>query len=256
MTCLCFEGALGPENVSLIDRAFIYVGHDTIEHDRLGQGLGTKQRRDQKLLQEDLLKQGMTMANLRKKQKELIIVRSMRARATQGRVKIAPKALRDAYNEQKAKFKSDEKVHIRMIVLDVPAPSTRDTQVQKANDLAAQLKKGDDFATLARVSSDGFYAKKGGDWGSVDPKELRKEIAEAVAELKDGEISPIIDAGDQLYIIKLEERQIAGFKTYEEVQPQLEREIRRKEEARLYSEWIDTLRADAYIEIIPASRQR
>ena len=198
----------------------------------------------------------MTMDELRTKQKEVIIVRSMRARATQGRIKIAPKALRDAYEEQKAKFKSDEKVHIRMIVLDVPTPATKESQMNKANDLVGQLKKGDDFATLARVSSDGFYAKKGGDWGSVDPKELREEIAQAVSTLKDGEVSPIIDAGDQLYIIKLEERQVAGFKTYEEVQPQLERQIRRKEEARLYSEWIDTLRADAYIEVIPANRKR
>ncbi len=246
-------------NNKLIVSAFTEEGGslpDKAIDDRITDLVQARYKGDSKLLQEDLLKQGMTMGQLRDQQRESIIVRSMRSRTLQGRVKVSPKLVRASYEEEKTRFTTDSSVHIRMIVLDIPDPESRVSQEQKAKNILDQLKKGDDFASLARVVSQGFYAKKGGDWGSIEPKELRKEIGDAVDLLKKGEVSPIVDTGDQLYIIKLEGRTAAGFEPFEDVQAALESRLYKKEEARLYAVWLKTMRADAYIDIIPITSFR
>jgi tetratricopeptide (TPR) repeat protein len=73
--------------------------------------------------------------------------------------------------------------HLRIIVVDSP---------DKALDILAALRHGDDFSTLARRMSTDPSADNGGDLGAVKPEDLRAELRDAVAQLRPGQVSPVI----------------------------------------------------------------
>jgi len=56
-----------------------------------------------------------------------------------------------------------------------------------------------------------------------------KEFESAVAALKNpGELAPVVETQFGFHVVRLEERRAAGVRPFEEVRPELEREIRTK----------------------------
>lgn len=70
-----------------------------------------------------------------------------------------------------------------------------------AKSVLTQLENGADFASLARQYSHGPNKESGGDIGTVYPSDLTPELAAAAVSLKVGEISPVIKAGGDFYIV-------------------------------------------------------
>jgi parvulin-like peptidyl-prolyl isomerase len=112
------------------------------------------------------------------------------------------------------------------------------------------LKAGEDFADqVRRVSEDG-KAQTGGDWGWMEPSDLRKELAGGLAGSAAGAIcGPLVADGD-FYILKVEERQKAGAIPFDDVCVAIEKDLRRKETRRLFELWISRLKKDAYIQVV------
>ena len=115
------------------------------------------------------------------------------------------------------------------------------------------MQAGGDFAELARTLSEDGKASAGGDWGWVDARDLRPELATPVASLKKGAVSGVLRMDDDFYLVKLEERQAAGPVPFDEVRSTIEKELRRKEIRRLSVLWIERLRKDAYIKLVESS---
>ncbi|MCX6800511.1 MAG: peptidylprolyl isomerase, partial [Candidatus Falkowbacteria bacterium] len=81
------------------------------------------------------------------------------------------------------------------------------TAEKKANEIFAKVKKGDDFAQLAKENSDDTDSKnKGGDLGWITVM-TNPQIVEAVKDLKNGDVIKKIIKSDAGYeIIKLVDR--------------------------------------------------
>src|SRR5436305_1902834 len=73
----------------------------------------------------------------------------------------------------------------------------------EAQQIATQLKKGDDFAVLAKEKSTDPTAESGGYMGIMDPAMLRPELRDAVASLKAGDVSAIIHIPSGYAIVKV-----------------------------------------------------
>ena len=56
---------------------------------------------------------------------------------------------------------------------------------------------------------------------------------------------------DDCYLLKLEERQVAGLKSIDAVYSQLEGDLRQKAGEHIYQEWIKRLRKKFYVKIFP-----
>jgi peptidyl-prolyl cis-trans isomerase SurA len=77
----------------------------------------------------------------------------------------------------------------------------------KAEELLARVKKGEDFATLARLySNDTGSAPDGGDLGFADRNTFVKEFAAWAFRLKPGEISPVFETEFGFHFLQVLER--------------------------------------------------
>ncbi|MEO6497879.1 MAG: peptidylprolyl isomerase [Mucilaginibacter sp.] len=78
---------------------------------------------------------------------------------------------------------------------------------QKAEDLRARIKKGEDFASLARLySQDPGSAPEGGDLGFADRTTFVKEFSAYAFRLKAGEISPVFESDFGFHFLQVIER--------------------------------------------------
>ena len=99
-----------------------------------------------------------------------------------------------------------------------------------ADDLAARIGRGEDFATLARTQSidnqgpGGGSAAKGGDLGCSDPAGYVPEFAAAVKAQAVGQVSAPVQTQFGFHIIKVTARP----PTYEQVQAQVQQQVQRQ----------------------------
>jgi parvulin-like peptidyl-prolyl isomerase len=70
-----------------------------------------------------------------------------------------------------------------------------------------------------------------------------------VAQLEPGRVSEVVEAGDDLYLLKVEARKNASITSFDEARKGIEKELRMAEEERLYKAWIERLRRKFYIKV-------
>lgn len=88
-------------------------------------------------------------------------------------------------------------------------PGTDPDKIKKqAEEVLARLKKGEDFAALAREFSGDTSAGSGGDLGWFVHGKMVKEFSDAAFALKPGEITDLVKSQFGWHIIKLEERRM------------------------------------------------
>jgi len=208
-------------------------------------------RGDRSALMKALSKDQTTLEDWRGQVRDQIVLSAVRQANVEQHVSISPRAILETYKSNLDRYKELGKVKLRMIVLKKAesggeAPGTR----SRAEEIRKRLKAGENFGALARRLSEGSKAEDGGDWGWIEPGLLRGELARAAAALRPGEMSEVIETARELYILLVEGRKSEAVTPFEEVRPQIERELRRKESEAMYRALVDRLRQKAYIEIL------
>lgn len=125
-----------------------------------------------------------------------------------------------AYEEYKKEL-GDKEYSARHILVKTEA---------EAKDVLAQLKKGDDFAKLAKEKSlDPGSKEKGGDLGWFSPAGMVKPFSDAVTSLKKGETtSTPVQTQFGWHIIKLVDTRAAQVPSYDKVKDGLERTLQQR----------------------------
>ena len=95
---------------------------------------------------------------------------------------------------------------LAQILVRVPEDST-DDEVKvlraKAQALLARLRKGESFEALAKASSEGPEASRGGDMGGRLVKDWPELFLKATSGVADGQVSNIIQSGNGFHILKV-----------------------------------------------------
>jgi len=169
-----------------------------------------------------------------------LIVRMMRSREIGERIVVSPRQITEAYEARREKY--DEPAQVRLRLIYVNAGTKIEEARAEANDLKTRVTAGEDFETIAREHSDDASASTGGDWGWIEPDQLRPELQHALALAEVGSISDVIEIPEGFYILKVEERKEAATKTFDEVRATIETELREKQGEKYYREWIARLR--------------
>jgi peptidyl-prolyl cis-trans isomerase C len=159
--------------------------------------------------------------------------------AKQSKAGVTDAAMHKVYDEALAKMGKQQEVHARHIL--VPTE-------EEAKAIEAELKKGADFATLAKEKSKDPGAAEGGDLGYFTKDQMVPEFAEVAFKLEPGKISDPVKTQFGWHIIKVEDKRDKPVPTFDKVKDQIERFLERKAQ----TEMVAKLRADAKIEHVEA----
>ena len=121
-----------------------------------------------------------------------------------------------------------------------------------------RLRKGEDFATLARTESDGPAASRshGGLMETSPGGYGIPAVNQALETLRLGQVSDLIEGPDGYHIVKVEKRRAAGPATFEEVQSKIKPLIENEKWTAERIALITKLRKNNYIKIYAAKSKK
>jgi peptidyl-prolyl cis-trans isomerase D len=154
--------------------------------------------------------------------------------------------LRRAYAEQRERFRVPERVHVRHILLKTADKPQNEVQAlrKKIDDLLKQAKGGADFAALAQKNSDDTTsAVKGGDIDWITRGQTVPEFEKAAFTLKPGELSGVISTVYGFHILKVEQKEQAHMRSFDEVRGDLQNEVQRTRSSEKVQALGDQIRA-------------
>jgi len=149
-------------------------------------------------------------------------------------------AMRTVYDDATKQMTGEQEVRARHILVE-----TED----EAKGVAAELKKGTDFAELAKQKSkDPGAAAEGGDLGYFTKDQMVPEFAETAFKLDKGQLSDPVKTQFGWHVIKVEDKRERPVPPFEQVKDQIQTFVMR----RAQSEVISKLREGAKIERLDA----
>ena len=245
--------ALNDSLEQLVDRALILHYFETEGYklpdslvDQLVQERVRERFGDRVTLMKTLQAQGMTYEQFRKQIREQYIESALRQQNIQREITISPFKVETYYQANQDTYKIDDQVKLRMIVLTKNTPNDTNA-VQIAREIQTKVKEGVSFTEMAAVYSQGSQQHAGGDWGWVERKVLKKELADIAFKIAPGQTSEPIDAPDAIYFMLVEEKKPSHFRPLSDVRADVEKTLRVQEQARLEKAWIDGLKKKTFI---------
>jgi peptidyl-prolyl cis-trans isomerase SurA len=202
-------------------------------------------------LTKTLQAQGLTFANYRQKVRERVILSAMREHFLPRDPVISPFKMETYYQEHLDKFKLEDQVKLRMIVITNRPSESLYSPKSMAAEIVKKLDEGAPFSEMAKIYSQGSQRVEGGDWGWVERSVLRSDLAEIAFSLKAGQRSGLIERPDGCYIMLVEESKLAHIRPLSEVRPEIEAALKNDETKRLHDKWIDRLKAKSFVQYFP-----
>jgi len=201
---------------------------------------------DQKTLTKTLQAQNITRERFRQQMRDQIIVEALRSKNVSSEVIISPRKIEKYYNEHATNYAVEDQVKLRMIVLNKTAESDPKTR-GLADEIVTKLKDGAKFTEMASVYSQGSQRAQQGDWGWGTRTSLKKELADVAFTLKPGEISPVIETPNAMFIMLVEENKPAHMRPLTEARDEIEKNLLVDERARLDKQYTDKLKKKTFV---------
>ncbi len=155
------------------------------------------------------------------------------------RIEVTDEQISAYFEENKASFNTQEQIRASHILVE-----TR----EEAEEIAAQLKEGADFADLAKEHSKDPSAAQGGDLGFFGKGRMVAPFEEAAFALEVGETSNIVETEFGFHIIKLTEKQAATTATLEDKKEEIRETLFEQKKSEMAGPFIEELRNEAKIE--------
>lgn len=195
--------------------------------------------------------QGINPLEKKNELKEDIMIDKIMKENVYNRIKVQPKLLRRYYIENIDEFRQKKEVSLRQIMIKFSAHDhDKEKTLSLAQQIVKRLEKGEDFSTLAKQYSDGPKAEEGGLLSFEEVNEMRKDLRDAVYQLKDNERSGILTSPVGYHIFKMELIKPEKVQEFEEVQEDIYKKIYREEISRLKSQYLNSLKANIFVRVI------
>jgi peptidyl-prolyl cis-trans isomerase C len=144
--------------------------------------------------------------------------------------------------DNKEKFKTPEKIKASHIVLK---------SEDEAKTTLADLKKGQDFAALAKERSIGPRASQGGYLGRISRGEMPTEFDDKAFDLTVGDLSEVVKTPFGYHIIKVSEHIPPRQLSFADVSQQIQNRLRAERQQKAVKDFLDNLTKDASIDVHP-----
>ena len=196
-----------------------------------------------------LEQQGIKQETFRQRIKDEIIVNAMEFKNVGSGIVISPYKIQTEYELHLDDMKVDDEVKLRMIFLANKTDRDAQATKKKAEEILSKIKGGASFAEEASTNSDDAYRAEGGLRPAEDRKTLREDLAKVAFSLKPGELSDVLELPEGCYLMKVEEFHPAHTKALNEVRGEIEKKLEAEQRQRLRKQWIERLKAKAFIRL-------
>ena len=191
--------------------------------------------------------QRISLKDLRARYKEQLISRRLVDEKVGAKITVTPIEASNYYNAHKEEFVLPEEIKLDNILISPAGSLGPQKAADLAKEIARRLKEGGDFAGLAKVYSEGPGASEGGSMGYVKRGELMPEIEKVVFNMKEGEVSGMIQTHLGYHFFKVEEKKASMVRPFTEVQAGVEEAVFREKIKDKLKGWVEGLKKNAYI---------
>ncbi len=156
------------------------------------------------------------------------------------------------YDSHPQFFMQPEKVkasHILIKLKPDASEAEKAEAMKKIKKIQEQLKKGEDFAEVAKKSSEGPTASRGGDLGYFGRGQMVGPFEEAAFSLEPGKVSDVVTTQFGYHLIKVADKKPGSTVPFDTVKPRIEQYLKQEEVQKELKKYVDNLRKDAKVEV-------
>ena len=153
------------------------------------------------------------------------------------------------YNENRKDYYFPSQVRWEQIVIRFDKQASRQAAWDRIGELGNEIVFGASLAAIAKRSSEGFQAEKGGyhDWTSRGS--LVNEIVEkAIFSLPVNQLSDRIESKSGFHIIRVLERKQEGYISFSEAQAKIKSAIKKEKQEAVLQKYVDKLKKEIPVE--------
>jgi parvulin-like peptidyl-prolyl isomerase len=196
-----------------------------------------------------LQNQGYDYNLMLKQMEETFLMQSVVFSEVDRTIAIDDSEIIEYYKLHSAEFTEPEEFRLRAIYLS-PENKTGDELEAKKKEIEDKIQAGEDFGVLAGNYSEGPAKESQGDLGTFKKGELDKSLEQAVALLKQGEITPWIQSRGGWYLVRIEEKKESRLLSFEEAKKTIEEKIFNERKTSKLNEFLKELKQKSYIKIV------
>ncbi len=170
--------------------------------------------------------------------------------AAESKTAVTEASLHKIYDDATKQMGGQEEVHARHILFRVADPNDQAASKAaeaKVKSAIERLKKGEDFAVLAKeLTEDPSGKQNGGDLGYFTRDQMVPEFSEVAFKLEKGQVSDPVKTQFGWHVLKVEDKRMRELPPFDKVREEIETFAARKAQV----DFVSKLRADAKIERI------
>ena len=224
---------------------------------------------DKKLFLAALAAQRLTFDVLKKNIKKTLVKEAFVRANIAPKVRVNDDKVKSFYDKNKDTFIKPETFKISHIYVSIPGPGDGDAKLvedrakakeiidwvtnearKKIDQASLALNEGKTFTSVAKeFSEDPKTSEEGGDLGFLMKNQTLPEIAGAMAKLKVGETSSVIESSLGFHIIKLKSKKESQAIALDEVKPEILNRLLKLETEKKLKSYLSGLRKKSEIKI-------
>jgi peptidyl-prolyl cis-trans isomerase SurA len=206
------------------------------------------------ILDQVLQEQGSSLEDYRQSLSQRLTIDSLLQQFVYSKLTLLTPEIEAYYQEHIEEYTEKAQVELKELLFLTEGKDKAQVK-ETAEEVLAQLRAGASFEELAEQYSDGPTAARGGDIGSFRQGSMSPLIEEVAFQLKEGEISGIIETDYGLQIIKVVSHTADRLRPVEEVRPEISRQLYERKAQPGLRKFMDELREQSYIYIAPNYRE-
>lgn len=180
------------------------------------------------------MKQAVSLEAWEERLKRQLLIEKVTHKELLKKISITPEEIRDYYEQHREEWATGKQIRVHQILLP---------DREQAGRVLKRLKKGEDFATLARTYSMAPESEQGGDMGYVVRGQLPKCLEDPLFRLKKDTLSPVIKTPYGYHIFKVTEKKDAGKPDIDDWIEKIKARIQHEKLETAYGPWLAKLRS-------------
>ena len=196
----------------------------------------------------------LTEADLKSYMKRGMAIEQLVDKEIVQKITVSDKEVKDYYDSNPERFKQPEQVrasHI-LIKIDPEADESQKAEARKQIEtIQKEVKKGGDFAALAKEHSGCPSSTKGGDLGYFARGQMVKPFEDAAFALEPGQVSDIVETQFGYHLIKVTDKKPPSTVSFDQVKGKIAESLKQQQVREKVLAYVKELRGKAKVEIFP-----